>query len=189
MFRRMKFVLLGLLVSVSAACGSSTTAGTDSPTPTSPSPSVSAKPVSYDPCVLVTAQEASTLTGVNYGAGMEQADTEKRCVYGYQTTDVLMVGIVQAPDLATVQAQEAEARAALQQQAGQGLNFTELQGVGDSAAVIQSSKSVNGTTLAVCGIYVVRGTIFFFIADVAANHAVPNNAALQSQAIVVLGRL
>jgi hypothetical protein len=176
---------------MTAACGSSTTAGTDSPTPTSPaSPSASAKPVSYDPCVLVTAQEASTLTGVNYGPGMEQlANATKMCIYGYQTTDVFQVGIVQAPDQATIQAEEAQAKAKLQEAAGNGLAFTDLQGVGDSATVVQASESSNGTTLSVCGIYVVKGTIFFFITDFAANHAVPNNAALQAEAMVVLGRL
>jgi hypothetical protein len=192
MFRRMSFVLMGALLSVGAACGSTTTAGTGSPTPTtsSPQPSASATPVSYDPCVLVTVQEASSLTGVNYGAGLEQpANGEKQCIYGYQTTDVLMVGIVQAPDLATVQTDEAQARAALQQSAGNGLGFTEIQGVGDAAAEVQATRSANGTTLSVCAIYVVKGTIFFFITDFAANHAVPNNAALQAQATTVLGRL
>lgn len=191
MYRTMKLVMVGLLVSLSAACGSSTTAGTGSPTPsTPPSPSASAKPVSYDPCVLVNVQEASTLTGVNYGPGMEQpANATKLCVYGYQTTDVFEIGIVQAPDLATIQADEAQAKAALQQSAGNGLAFTDVQGVGDAATEVQASKSVNGTTLSLCGIYVVKGTIFFFITDVAANHSVPDNAALQGEAMVVLGRL
>jgi hypothetical protein len=191
MFRRMKFALVGLLLSVSAACGSSTTAGTASPTPsTSPSPVVSATPVSYDPCVLVTAQEASTLTGMNFGPGKEDlAGATKLCVYGYQTTDVFSIGIVQAPDLATIQTDEAKAKAALQATAGSALVSTDLQGVGDAATVIQASKTLNGTNLSLCGIYVVKGTIFFFITDVAVNHAVPNNAALQGEATTVLGRL
>lgn len=192
MLRKLTFASIWLLVSVASACGSSPSANAGSPSPSaspSSSSSASAKAVSYDPCVLVTAQEASTLTGLNYTAGLEQGDTEKRCVYGYQTTDVLMVGIVQAPDIATVQADEAQARAALQQQAGQGLNFAELHGFGDAAAVIQASQSANGTTLALCGIYVVKGTIFFFITDVAANHAVPSNSALEDAAMKVLSQL
>ena len=193
MLRKLTLVSIWLLALVASACGSSPAANTGSPTPASPlpsaSPSASAKAVSYDPCVLMTAQEASTLTGVNYTAGLEQSDAQKRCVYGYQTTEVLMIGIVQAPDIATVQAEEAQARAALQQQAGQGLNFTELHGFGDTAAVIHVSQSVNGTTLALCGIYVVKGLIFFFITDVAANHAVPSNSALEDEATKVLSRL
>ena len=76
--------------------------------------------------------------------------------------------------------------AALQQSAGNGLAFTQVQGIGDAAAEVQASKSANGTTLALCGIYVVKGTIFFFISDVAVNHAVPSNAALEGQAMKVL---
>jgi hypothetical protein len=147
-------------------------------------------PPSYDPCVLVNAQDASTLTGVNYGPGLEQpANGEKQCIYGYQTTDVFAVGIAQAPDLATAQADEARAQAFLQHTAGTGLKFTQLQGVGDAAAVVQASKSAYGTTISICGIYVLKGTIFFFISDAAVNHAVPNNAALQGEAMTVLSHL
>jgi hypothetical protein len=192
MFRKLTFVSMWMLLLVVSACGSSTTASMGSPTPEPPSsqPSASATPVSYDPCVLVTVQDASTLTGVNYGAGLEQpANGEKQCIYGYQTTDVFVVGIAQAPDLATAQADEAQAQALLQNTAGNGLTFTQLQGVGDAAAEVQASKSANGTTLSICGIYVLKGTIFFFISDAAANHAVPNNAALQAEATTVLSHL
>lgn len=193
MFRKMSLVLMGLLLSVVAACGSSTTAVTSTPTPSgasSPTAQASGTPVSYDPCVLVNAQEASTLTGINYSAGLEQLDNAtKLCIYGNQTTDVFNIGIAQAPDLATAQADEAQARAALQKAAAGGLNFTEIQGVGDAAAVVQASKSSNGTTIALCGIYVLKGTIFFFITDVAVNKAVPTNAALEAEATTVLGRL
>lgn len=192
MFSKVTFVVLGLVLTVSAACGSSTTASTGTPTPASPSPqpSASATPVSYDPCVLVNQQEASTLTGVNYPPGREDlGGATKLCIYGYQTKDVFSVGIVQAPDMATVQADEAKAQAALQAQAGNGLTFTQVQGVGDLAYEVQASKSANGTTIAISGIYVVKGTIFFFIADVAANQAVPGNAALQDEAMKVLSRL
>jgi hypothetical protein len=96
---------------------------------------------------------------------------------------------VQAPDLATVQTDEALAKAALQKSAGTGLTFVQLQGVGDAAAEVQASGSRNGTTISLCGIYVVKGTIFFLITDVAVNHAVPGNAALQAQAMTVLSRL
>jgi hypothetical protein len=182
---------MGVVLSITAACASSTNASTGSPTPTSSSqPSASAAPVSYDPCVLVNVHEASMLTGINYGAGREElANATKLCWYGYQTADVFEIGIVQAPDLATVQADEVQAKAALQKAASNGLVFTDVQGVGDAAAEVQATRSANGTTLNLCGIYVVKGTIFFFITDVAVNHAVPGNAALQGEAMVVLGRL
>ena len=102
---------------------------------------------------------------------------------------VWAVGVVQAPDMATVQTDEALVTAKLQQAAGQGISFIQVQGVGDAAAEVQASRSSSGTTIALCGIYVVKGLIFFFITDVAVNHAVPSNSALQAQATTVLSRL
>jgi hypothetical protein len=193
MLRKLTFVSMWLLLSVASACASSSTAGTGTPTPTgasSPTSQPSGTPVSYDPCVLVNVQDASTLTGVNYPPGREDLqNATKVCTYGYQTRDVLEVGIVQAPDLATIQAEEAKAQAALQQQAGPGMSFTQVQGVGDAAYELQGSRSGNGNTLALSGIYVVKGLIFFFIADVAVNQAVPTSAALQDEAMKVLSRL
>ena len=193
MMRTLTFASMGLLLSVVSACGSSSTAGTGSPTPTgasSPTSQASGTPVSYDPCVLVNVKEASNLTGVNYPPGREDiGGATKLCEYGYQTKDVFNVGIVQAPDQATVQADETKAQAALQAQAGAGLSFTQLQGVGDLAYEVQASRSANGTTIALSGIYVVKGLIFFFITDVAVNQAVPSNSALQGEAMIVLTRL
>lgn len=194
MFRKVSFALLGLVLAVGAACGSSTSAVTGTPTPAaatpSPTPQASGVVVSYDPCVLVTASEATALTGVNSGPGKEElANQTKECIYGYQTTDVFTIGIVQAPDLATAQTDQTQAEAALQKAAGKGLQVTQVQGVGDAAAELQASYSSNGTTLAGCGIYVLKGTTFFFISDLVVNRACPSNAALQGQALTVLGRL
>jgi hypothetical protein len=195
MFRKLSFVMLGLLVSVVAACGSSPTGsnpGTPAATTVSQaaSPLASAAPVSYDPCVLVTSQEASALTGVNYGPGRpDMANQIKECIYGYQTTDVFIVGVLQAPDLATAQAGAAQAQALAQQAAGNGLTVTQVQGLGDAATEAQGTFSASGTTLNVAGVYVLKGTVFFMITDVAANRAAPGTAALQAQATTVLGRL
>lgn len=55
-----------------------------------------------------------------------------------------------------------------------------------------SSRPANRPTaprFALWGIHVVKGTIFFFITDVAVNQAVPGNAALQDEALKVLSRL
>ncbi len=194
MFRKVIFVLMGLALTFGAACGSSSTAGSGSPSPAEPSPSAlpssSAVPVSYDPCVLMTSQEATALTGVSYGAGREDtANALKECIYGYQTADVLTIGIVQAPDLATAQADEAQAQALLQQAANQGLPVTQIQGIGDAAAEVQASRSTGGTTINLCAIYVLKGTIFFTISDVALNRAAPSSEALHGQASTVLSRL
>lgn len=194
MFRKVTFMLSGLLLALGTACGSSTSGATGTPTPTqtspSPSPLASAKAVSYDPCVLMTMQEAEALAGVNFGAGKEEvANATKECIYGSQTVDVLTIGILQAPDQATAQAGKAQFEAALQSQAGNGLTVTQVQGIGDAADEIQGSFSQNGTTIAGSAIYVLKGLIVFFITDIAVNRAVPSGAALQSQASTVLGRL
>lgn len=193
MFRKMSIALFGPLLFLVAACGSTTTADLSTPTPAtsaSPTAQASGTPVSYDPCVLMNAQEASTLTGINFPAGRDELENAtKLCVYGYQTTDVFSIGIAQAPDLATAKADEALAKAALVKAAAHGLAFTQINGVGDAAAEVQASESLNGTKFALCAIYVLKGTTFFFISDVAVNHAVPSNAALQGQASKVLGRL
>src|SRR6478609_6805747 len=111
MFRRTSLLLIGLLLSFGAACGSSPTASTSPSPDASPSsqPSPNATPVSYDPCVLISQTEASTLTGANFGPGKEElAGATKLCIYGAQTKNVFEIGIVQAPDLATIQSEEAK---------------------------------------------------------------------------------
>jgi hypothetical protein len=138
----------------------------------------------------VTVQEASSLTGLNYGAGVDTvANGIKVCNYRYQTTDLLTVGVAKAPDLATAQAVEAQALAALQNGANNGLSVTQLQGVGDAAVLAQGSESSSGVTVTLAGIYVLKGTTFFGIADVGANHTAPSAASLQAQAMTVLSRL
>jgi hypothetical protein len=196
MFRKMTFVFLGLTLTLTAACASSPTGATGTPTPgaasqpTSVASAAPATPVSYEPCALVTQQEASSLTGVNYGPGTDvTANGLKECIYGSQTLDIFTIGIAQAPDLATAQADEAQAQAQMQQAANNGLPVVQVQGVGDAAAAVHGSFSSNGTTISAAGIYVLKGTIFFDISNIAANRAVPSAAAIQAQAVTVLGRL
>jgi hypothetical protein len=139
---------------------------------------------------LVTAQEASSLTGVNYGPGTDvTANGLKECIYGSQTLNVFTIAIAQAPDVATAQADEAQAQALMQQAANNGLPVLQVQGVGDAAAEVQGSFSKGGATISASGIYVLKGAIFFEISDVAINHAAPSAAAIQAQAVTVLGRL
>jgi hypothetical protein len=194
MFLKVIFMLFGLMLAVCTSCSSSPTSGSTSPSAVasspSPQPSTIPTPVSYDPCILMTAQEATALTGVSYGAGKEDvANGLKECIYGYQTADVFQIGIAQAPDLATAQVDEQEAEAVLQQAANKGLPVTQVQGIGDAAAEVQGSLSRSGTTINLSAIYVIKGTIFFTINDVAVSRAAPSNAALQGQASTVLSRL
>src|SRR5262249_33637671 len=90
--------------------------GAPSPTPTSPAAAGSPTGSSHtattttttDPCQIVTASEASALTGATYGPGAERAiGPGKTCVYGGGTKNVFMVDLWQgsASDLQQVSAQ------------------------------------------------------------------------------------
>jgi len=199
--------VVGLILS---ACSSSVATGTpaptsalaptDTPTPiavvaASPAPSLSALatgvPTSLDPCQLVTSQEASQLAGVSYGVGEEGTTSGggKRCVYGANTLNVFTILVAQAPDVATAKAGKAEAEAALSQQAGNSVSFTEIPGLGDGAAYMVGSVTVAGKTIKGSAIYVLKGTIFFGFSDLALSGATPTAAAMQAQAQTILGRL
>lgn len=193
MIRKVTFMLLGLALTVGAACGNSTAGATGSPTPaatSSPLASASAVPVSYDPCVLMPASEAQALTGVSYTAGkLDVSNNTKRCIYGAQTANVLTIGVLQAPDQATAQAGKAQFEADLQSQAAGAYTVTQVQGVGDAADVVEGSVSANGQTISGSAIYVMKGLVVFFITDLAVGKSVPTGAALQAEATTIVGRL
>lgn len=188
-----------------AACGaaaqpspSAIPTATATPAPTVAS-SATAAPTSLDPCQLVTAQEASSLTGATYSAGKPET-TEggaKMCVYGAQTLDVLMVLVTQASDPATAQAdwsqEEAKAKSALQGNA-QGANInvnvtdTTISGA-DKAAVVQGSGSFSGHTVQVSAVYLLKGSTFVAMSDLAVDRAAASGEALQTQAQTTLGRI
>jgi hypothetical protein len=149
-----------------------------------------------DPCVLVTASEASSLAGATFGAGVESTTSGngKICTYGAQALNVLMVEVAQAPDAATAQAAKAAALAVAQAAAqGQfpGVTFTQTQlpSFAGGALVVSASATISGQTVNISGIYVLSGTTFFAISDVVLGGSAPTSAALQAQATVVLGRL
>ncbi len=173
------------------------TAATAVPTPT---PSTNATetelptdvPTAYDPCVLVPSDEASTLTGATYGAGVEStAGNTKFCTYGSNTLNVLTVAVGVAADEATAQAGEAQFVTQLQAAAANGLTVTQLTGfTADSdAAVLSGSMTVSGQTFSASAITVLRGTVFFGFSDVTLGTPAPSSADLQSEAMTVLGRL
>lgn len=153
-------------------------------------------PTSLDPCVLVTAAEASTLAGTTFGPGVESTTSGngRICTYGAQTLNVLNVDVVVAPDLATAQADQAAALADAQAAAtGQfpGVNLVEapLPSFADGGLVVTASGTVSGQTIGLSGIYVLSGTTFFSINDLSLGHAAPTSDALQAAAQVVIGRL
>jgi hypothetical protein len=153
-------------------------------------PDATGVPTTLDPCQLVTAQEASQLAGVTFGAGKEDT-TEgngKICTYG-QTGNDFNVIVGQAPDVATAQAEEAAAEAAIKEQAPVGVTTTQISGLGDAAVFLSISESLGGQTINGSAIYVLKGTVFFGFSDLAIGKPAPSQAALTAEAQLVLSRV
>ena len=148
-------------------------------------------PTALDPCQLITSQEASGLAGGSFGAGVESTTSGggKICTYGGQTLNVFEVIVAQAPDLATAQAGKAAAMAAIQQEAGQTIQWTELPSLGDGAAYTTGSYTISGQTFNGSAIYDLKGLDFYGFSDLALGHPTPTAAALQAAAQTILGRL
>jgi hypothetical protein len=159
--------------------------------PESAEPSLaSAVPTDIDPCTLVTADEAKTLSGVDLGKGKKSTmeNNGNLCVYA-STTAVVNVEVLQAPDQATVDAAKQQALAELKQGVGKGITVTQLDGIGDAAAEMTGSGKVNGVTLSAIGLYLLKGTVFVGFSDVGIGTPVASDAAMQAQAQTILGRL
>lgn len=149
-----------------------------------------AAPTALDPCQLVTQSEASSLAGMQLGAGRETNDSNRKmCTYGGTGTDVT-VFLVQAPSQAALDAGKAEALAALQKAAGSGMKTTIVSGIGDTAALLTLSRSAaTGLTLNATAIYVVKGLTFFAITDISVGHATASEAAIKAQAMTTVSRI
>jgi hypothetical protein len=151
-------------------------------------------PTAIDPCQIVTAEEASTLTGVTLGAGQASTDENnvKTCDYGAEGV-VFSVIASQAPDEATAKKNEDDAKADLEKNApGLKYNLEELPGIapGADAAVVSGSASVGGNAFSGIAIYVLKGTEFFAITDISTGGAkAPTSAQMQDEAKVAIGRL
>ncbi len=178
------------LTSASASAGD--VAASDVPA----SPLATAVATALDPCQLVTAAEVSQLTGVSFpdGSGQESS-TEghgKICSYGQEGT-VFQVIVGVAPDVATAKAGEQQAEAELQKAAANGLTVTELKGFADGVAdvaTLTGSKTVAGQTFAATALYLLKGTTYLGMSDVATLGAkAPSAAQMQDQAKVTLTRL
>ncbi len=163
------------------------------------SPLASGVPTNLDPCQLVTQSEASALAGATFGPGEEEAGggDQKNCVYGSQTTNVFTVAVGQATSVKEAQAEWAQAQAqaqsfiATQLPAGVHINLdtSNSAGIGDKAANLTGSVVIEGKTIAFSGIYVLTGSVFFAITDLALGSTPPSASAMQAQAVTTLGRV
>jgi hypothetical protein len=172
-----------------------------SPAPAQPSAGVSISaqgvPTSIDPCQLVPQAEASTLAGASFGPGKEEtAGLSKRCTYGGQTLNVFTVEAAEATDATAAQAAwddaQAQVNTELKQQVPAGVNLavanTAVTGIGDKAAVVSGTATIQGQTIGISGIYVLKGAKFFAFQDLKLGTP-PSAAAMEAEAQQALGRL
>ena len=188
------------------ACGGSNQTSNTSPSPAStPSAAVSPSPpslASLDPCKLVTAQEASNLTGITFGAGVEEtADNGAReCVYSRPNQNVFIVMVNVASDATTAEADwattEADAQSGLQKLAGSegasvGLHAGNITLPGaDQAATAVAGGAIGGNhILNVSAIYVLKGAVFFMFSDLSLDKPAPAASAMAATATTVLTRI
>jgi hypothetical protein len=195
---------LGLaLALVAPASAQSDAAGQGSTNQGSDAQSAPAAPstTSLDPCQLVTSAEASTLAGTTYATGREETTDggSRVCVYGYQTRNVFMVLVTQAPDADTAQAawadEQARAQALMQRDLPGGLspNVSVNQDAGvagyDNSATAAGGGTIGGRTLNISAIYLLKGPTFVTYSDLLLDNAAPTTDALAAQAKSVLTRL
>ena len=208
------FVAAAALVFAACTTGAGGTPGASAPVvatqaPASSSPSASsapaaasesqiaqatAVPTSIDPCQLVTHADATKLTGAPFTEGQASTgeNNVKTCEYGQEGV-VLTVTAAVAPDEATAKQNEAATKADLEKNApGLPIKVEELPGFapGVDAAVASGSASGGGLSYDGIAIYVLKGTEFFAITDIATlGGGAPTSQQMQDQAKVALGRL
>lgn len=163
-------------------------------------PAGGAASTALDPCQLVTAPEASGLTGAVFGAGLEETtgtgpDMGRRCTYGANTSSVFFVQVGQGTDAASARAQwddeVAKVEAAISSHFGGAApgELTEISGLGDRAGVATLSESLGGVTLTGTSLFLLKGATFLAFGDVTNQGAAPTPAAMKAQALTSIARL
>jgi hypothetical protein len=159
----------------------------------SETPLPSAVVTDIDPCQLITSDDASAFVGVKFGPG-KATTTEnnlKICSYSGPGPNVFMVQVAVAPDVATAQAAEAQAKADLASK-GATLDVVPLPSFADNtdAAILQGAASGGGLSIAGRGLMLLRGTTFVGFSDIAAGGGQPpSEQAFQDQGNAVLAKL
>lgn len=203
MNRNLSSLAAAVGVLVLAACGSTSTAETSSPTPSAKaSPSAAGTPTAIDPCQLVTQSEASQLAGTTYTSSKEDTASSggaKLCWYGAQTLNIFEVLVATASSASVAQSQwdqeKSQVTSELQKEAatpGVTLNVnvvdTTLAGT-DRAASGTFSGSVSGHTFAGTAVYFLKGVYFVAIVDLVVDRNPPAVAAMEAQGNTTAGRL
>jgi hypothetical protein len=168
--------------------------------PSTPAPDSSETPLptavvtDIDPCQLITSDDASTFVGVKFGAG-KATNTEnnvKMCSYSGPGPNIFTVEVAVAPDVATAQAAEADAKAELSSKGGAKLGVIPLPSFADNtdAAILQGSGSAGGITIGARALMLLKGTTFVGFSDISAGGASPpTEQAFQDEGNAVLAKL
>ena len=185
------------LLAILAGC----TTGSPSPSGTPSSPTPTAKATTLDPCELVTAAEASQLSGATFGAGKKEvtgtSGAGMRCTYGAQTTNVFFVQVASAANASDALAEWADEEAAFDADISSSLpgnpNATttksDLTGLGDKAASGTLTDNVDGQTIDINVIYVLKGANLLAFGDSTVNAPAASPDALKAQAVISLDRM
>jgi len=169
-----------LLAACSSASPAKTTTSTTHAATSTRQPAIA---TTTDPCQVVTASEASALTGASYGPGTERAiGPGKTCVYGGSTKNVFMVDVFQGSS-----AELQQVRDNVQAEITQGghMTPTPVSGLGDQATAYQVTTEVfNGSS-----IFVLKGTSAIYLVDEVTGGQAPTDAALTATARTAVSRL
>ena len=171
---------------------------TQAPATSAPPTTQAAAATAPDPCQMVTNAEASALAGASFGPG-KKSNGGSDCTYSSPTLRLVSVQAARANSAAEAQAYWAQEQAKLpdlMQREAQApaavhltIKVTPLSGFGDRAALISGSATLQGITLAVNGMYLLKGATFVGFEAMAFNHPAPTTAAVEAQAKTVLGRM
>ncbi|MES1212652.1 MAG: DUF3558 family protein [Leifsonia sp.] len=190
-------IIAAPLLAILAGC----TTGSPSPSDTPSSPTPTAKATTLDPCQLVTAAEASQLSGATFGPGKEEATgtngTGMRCTYGAQTTNVFFVQVASATSASDAQAEWATEEAAFDADISSSLpgnpnattSKSDLTGLGDKAAAGTLSDDINGETVNINVIYLLKGPNLLAFGDSTVNVPAASVDSLTTQAAISLDRM
>jgi hypothetical protein len=164
---------------------------TSEPPGESPSTLPTAVATVVDPCELLTAQEASTLTGTDYGAGKEATlpNHVRTCTYlNPPDPTQVTVTVVQAPDVATAQAAKKQFVNTIKRKMPSDFTSTTFD-MADGGAILRASATESGMTLNVAAVFVLKGTISFGVSELVVGSQPASDDALKSLAQTVVGRL
>ena len=176
-----------------AGSGPGPGSGSSSSAPQSETPSSSPKAAAttLDPCQLVTQQEASYMAHASFGPGQEEGTKlKRRCVYGAQTPNVLMIFALQGATTEDAQTEWNQLLAQAKAGAGQAADLVHLtpdSSIADRAEWVELNLPQIGVSGR--GLAFLKGSVGVYMIDEVRGGSAPSRDAMTTQAQTVLGRL